>query len=90
MGGMKKLMMERQDDLEWARSLLVKTGAVTECEYHEELTDDGDPEAVEEAVKLARKKPPHNLRPDQAEELVRAAILDIGDECSGCASWARD
>jgi hypothetical protein len=90
MGQAKALMMEHQENIEWAKGVLAETGAITECEYHESYTDDGDPEAVEEAIKLARKKPPRGLTPDEAAELVRQAILDVGDECPGCVAWDRD
>ncbi len=90
MGQAKRLMMERQENIEWAKGLLAKTGAITECEYHGYYTDNGDPEAVEEAIKLARRNPPDDVTPDAAAELVREAILDVGDECPGCVAWERN
>ena len=69
---------------------MAENGAITECEYHEYYTDDGDPGAVDEAVALARRNPPKGLTSDEAEELVRKAINDVGDECPGCAAWDRD
>jgi hypothetical protein len=86
----KRLVMQHDDDIAWAKGLLVKTGAVTKCEHHEELTDDYDSEAVEEAIALAKGNSPHDLTAERAAELVREALLDIGDECSVCAAWDRD
>jgi hypothetical protein len=86
----KRLIEQHDDNIAWAKGLLVRTGAVTKCEHHEELTDNYDPKAVEEAIKLAKKASARDLIADHAAELVREAVLDIGDECSGCAAWERD
>jgi hypothetical protein len=51
----KRLIEHHDDNIAWAKGLLVKTGAGTKCERHEELTDNYDPEAVEEAIELAKK-----------------------------------
>lgn len=86
MGRAKAAMMERDENLNWAKRLLAQTRAISECEVHGDYTDNLDEEAVEEAAKLAAANPPKNLSAEEAAELVRQAVLEVGDECSGCAS----
>ena len=91
MGIAKRMMMEHEERLQWATGLLIESGAASECEIHGYVTDDlaGD-EATEEAAAKAAANPPAGVTPQEAADLVREAINDLGDECPGCASNASD
>jgi hypothetical protein len=82
--------MEHHENVEWAKGLLARTKAIAECEDHGYYTDNLDEGAVEEAVELAKAKPRHDLTSDQAAELVREAIMEVGEECPGCVARDRD
>jgi len=90
MGRAKAMMMEHQENVEWAKGLLARTKAITECEDHGYYTDNLDDGAIEEAITIARSKPPRGVTPDEAAELVQEAIQDVGEECPGCIARERD
>lgn len=86
-----KRMLERQEaNQQWAEGLLIETGALKQCEFHEAVLDQLDDEAVEEAVKLARQDPADGMTPDEAADFVREALTEYGDECPDCNRWQRD
>lgn len=85
MGGAKALIAEREDQQNWANGLLLEHDVISECENHGYLTDNLGG-GIEEAVADARETPYEGLTPDEAEEVVRNALDQIGDECPGCNS----
>jgi hypothetical protein len=91
MGMAKRMMMEHDANIQWATGLLIKSGAASECESHGYLTDNlAGEEAVEEAAAEAAANPRAGLSPQEAADLVREAINDIGMECPGCERNAAD
>ena len=86
MGAAKKRQFEIEELSSWADMLLVKHDACTNCETHDEITDNLDAEALDEACKEARRSPPKGLSRDEAEEFVRERLGEIGDECGRCAN----
>jgi hypothetical protein len=90
MGRAKAAMMEHHENVEWAKGLLARTGAITECEHHGYYTDNLDPGAIEAAEKLAAENPPEGLSAHEAVDLVQEAINEVGEECPGCVARDRD
>jgi hypothetical protein len=86
----KRLLEEKQENHHWAEALLIETGALKVCEFHEYSLDQLDPGAVEEAADLARKDPVSGMTPEEAADFVRNAINEFGEECPGCNSWLKD
>ena len=89
MGGMKRLMEYEEKKLQWAKGILIETGALGECELHGEITDNLDPGGVEEAIELARAEPfDDQMTPVEAENLINEALTNYSDECGYCAKNA--
>lgn len=89
MGFAKKMLQEREDNIEWAKSILLSTEAISQCEIHGYYEDNlaGD-EAFEEAVAEGIKIQNDNLTADEVREIFKAAIQDVGIDCPGCESNA--
>jgi hypothetical protein len=68
----------------WARSVLLDTGAIRECEEHGWAKDRADPHARDRALLVARQDPPPGVSPDQAVVAVRGVLDTIGDTCPEC------
>ena len=68
----------------WARSVLLETGAICECEQHSWMRDRADPYARERALLVARWDPPPGVSPDAAVAAVRDVLDTIGDTCPEC------
>jgi len=69
----------------WARSVLLETGAICECEEHGWMRDRTDPYARERALLVARRDPPPGVSPDEAVAAVRDVLDTIGDTCPDCS-----
>jgi hypothetical protein len=68
----------------WARLVLLKAGAIRECEEHGWMRDRSDPHAREHALLVARQDPPPGFSLEQAAAAVRDALDAIGDTCPEC------
>jgi hypothetical protein len=68
----------------WARSILLETGAIRECETHGWMRDSADPHARERSLIIAREDPPLGIDPDQAVAPVQDLLDSIGDTCPEC------
>ena len=58
----------------WARSVLLETGAIHECEEHGWAKDHADPHARERAILVARQDPPPGIPPDEAVAVVEDVL----------------
>jgi len=68
----------------WARSVLLETGAIRECEEHGWMKDRADPHARERAFVIARQEPPPGLSPKAAAVAIAEVLESIGDTCPEC------
>ena len=68
----------------WARSVLLETGAIRECEDHGWTMDRADPDARERALLAARQDQPPGVSPEEAVAAVRDVLDTIGDSCPEC------
>ena len=68
----------------WARSVLLETGAIRECEEHGWMKDRADPHARERAFVIARQEPPPGLSPKAAAVVIAEVLESIGDTCPEC------
>lgn len=82
MGGAKRWMMEKQEELEHITSLLVEHGAATVCENHGYPVDAEDGEAVESL----KKELAAELGEEEAVALVDHAMENLYWECPGCVA----
>jgi hypothetical protein len=74
-----------------ARSVLLETGAIRECEEHGWMRDRADPHAREHATLVAREDPPPGVSPEAAAAAIEDVLGSIGDtcpECPGVVCWA--
>lgn len=91
MGRAKEQMLQREGHIEWAKSLLLDSGSLHECEVHGYLMDNlAGEEVFEEAVTVALVNPPTGYSPQDVRELLQEAVDDTAVECPGCHSNARD
>lgn len=88
MSGSKRLLEEMQAEHGWAVHMLRDAGALTECENHGYLMDEGDDMAFEDAVAAGVQES------GDSEAKVRQQLQDVlneyGEECPGCAKNAAD
>ena len=68
----------------WARSGLLETGAIRECEEHGWMKDRADPHARERAFVIARQEPPPGVSPKAAAVAIAEVLESIGDTCPEC------
>lgn len=72
--------MDQHD--EWADILLERFKAVDRCDIDDDLTDNDDPDAVEQAAQEAYRHPPEGMTAKQAAKYVKQRIDEIPYECS--------
>ena len=92
MGAAKEQMLREDGYVEWAKTILAKHEAISECEIHGHYEDNlaGD-EVFEEAVTEGIERSIGDLTPERVREIFQAAIDDTGMECPGCmAHFDRD
>jgi len=82
--------MMRLEDLEaQAMNVLVKAGAVEECEHHDgTFIDRGDPDAVSKAYAIGTNMVKAGEVDGTREEFmaaIKSALENAGDECPSCA-----
>lgn len=89
MGFAKQEMLREDGYIQWAKTILLKHEAISECEIHSYYEDNlaGD-EVFEEAVAEGIEQPIANLTADRIREIFKAAIDDTGMECPGCSANA--
>lgn len=97
MGGSKRMMEQREDDLSWARSFLIEIGTLESCEFHGDTFDgDGDMERAYQilnarvtsgAIPLASGQTRRDLT-----DLLKDAYEDSSgpDSCPSCDHNMRD
>jgi hypothetical protein len=68
----------------WARSVLLETGAIRECEEHGWMRDRADPHARDRAFLVARQDPPPGVSPERAVAAIEDVLGSIGDSCPEC------
>jgi hypothetical protein len=85
---MQMLTTERRPDYRtvdrWATELLLEAGAIHKCDHHGWAKDRTDPNAREQAFRIARGDPPAGLSPDEAVYAVRETLESVGDTCPDC------
>jgi hypothetical protein len=68
----------------WARSVLLETGAIRECEEHGWMRDRADPHARDRAFLIARQDPPPGVSPKRAVAAIEDVLGSVGDTCPEC------
>jgi hypothetical protein len=58
----------------WARSVLLETGAIRECEEHGWMRDRTDPHARDRAFLIARNDPPLGVSAESAVAAIEDAL----------------
>jgi hypothetical protein len=72
------------DDRRRARSVLLETGAIRECEEHGWMRDRADPHARDRAFLVARQDPPSGVTAERAAAAIEEVLGSIGDTCPEC------
>jgi hypothetical protein len=93
--GQAKREMERLDGLRSdAERLLLKTGAISKCEFHDDvLLDQMDDDAKKHAYALGANEVKAGKIDGTHKELMDAidsVASDAGTECYSCEKWKED
>jgi hypothetical protein len=87
----KRQLELAQEAQVWAEKLLLHTGALSRCpDHNDQILDNGDDDAVEQAKALARAQPFQGMTPDEAAEFIDEAMTEYGEECPDCDRWRRE
>jgi hypothetical protein len=70
----------------WAMSVLLKAGAIRECEEHSWMQGRADPHTRERAFAIAQKYPPSGISSEAAAVAITEVLEGIGDTCPECPS----
>ena len=73
------------------KELLKETGALVRgCDIHEALVDAGDPEALERACRLAKRRisTPAGWSEQGVADFIKRIVDEAPDRCPDCEHWA--
>ncbi len=86
---------ERESKRKVAESIAIKSGALVQCTEHSDVyVDRGDPEALEQAFRIARSRFAGGdasvalyQNPEELIETIKSVVEDTSEECYCCSKF---